>query len=81
MEMAADPDDPRHGTSTGYMYGCKCDRCRAEGSRYARIRAKKEMERHAEAIREGLRAYKRWLAMGGTPESWREWHPVRGVTE
>lgn len=29
--MAADPDDPRHGTFTGYRYGCKCERCAAMG--------------------------------------------------
>lgn len=24
----ADPDDPHHGTATGYNYGCRCERCR-----------------------------------------------------
>lgn len=28
-EMRADPLDRRHGTVTGYNYGCRCGRCRA----------------------------------------------------
>ena len=26
-EMSSDPDDPRHGTETGWWYGCRCERC------------------------------------------------------
>ncbi|NTU88451.1 MAG: HNH endonuclease [Actinobacteria bacterium] len=26
-EMEANKDDKRHGTSTGYQYGCRCERC------------------------------------------------------
>lgn len=34
-DMIADPNDRRHGTVTGYKYGCRCERCRA-ASREAR---------------------------------------------
>lgn len=27
-EMIADPSDRRHGTITGYGYGCRCSRCK-----------------------------------------------------
>ena len=26
--MSSNPDDRRHGTYTGYTYGCRCDRCK-----------------------------------------------------
>ena len=28
MSEMQDPNDPRHGTRTGYTYGCRCDRCK-----------------------------------------------------
>lgn len=28
MEQMQDHNDPRHGTRTGYVYGCRCDRCK-----------------------------------------------------
>lgn len=29
LEMSADPNDRRHGTITGYSYGCRCHKCMA----------------------------------------------------
>jgi len=29
-----DPNDPRHGTTTGYNIGCQCDPCKNAGSEY-----------------------------------------------
>lgn len=36
--MRANPGDPRHGTWTGYSYGCRCDRCRAAAKRKNALR-------------------------------------------
>lgn len=36
-DLAANPDDPRHGTINGYTNGeCRCDRCRDAGVRKRR---------------------------------------------
>lgn len=32
--MAANPADRRHGTRTGYVYGCRCVRCLAARRAY-----------------------------------------------
>ena len=34
MHLRLDPDDPRHGTYTGYSKGCRCDRCKLVYKRY-----------------------------------------------
>lgn len=34
QQMADNPNDRRHGTTTGYVYGCRCERC-VEASRAA----------------------------------------------
>ncbi|POX86075.1 hypothetical protein C3477_23265 [Mycobacterium kansasii] len=35
-ELDDNPDDPRHGTLTGYQCGCKCDRCKAANAEQSR---------------------------------------------
>lgn len=40
-ELRANPNDRRHGTQTGYQYGCRCRRCRdANAERSRRYRGK-----------------------------------------
>ena len=34
LELLCFPDDPRHGSVTGWVYGCRCDRCRAAYREY-----------------------------------------------
>ena len=37
-EEMRDPNHPKHGTVTGYSYGCRCDKCKkAERDRKKRI--------------------------------------------
>lgn len=38
-EMQANPDDPRHGSATGYTYGCRCEAC-AEARRAYEVQKK-----------------------------------------
>ena len=50
-ELEADPDDPRHGTYTGYCYGCRCDRCVRENRDY--MRKWREVHRVGEPKKKG----------------------------
>lgn len=53
-ELLADPDDPRHGTKTGYAYGCRCEECRKANSDYERGRGRRrdpEVERERRRLR------------------------------
>lgn len=45
VRFKADPADRRHGTISGYRYGCRCDRCRKAGSDYAKDERKRRKER------------------------------------
>nr|DAE60795.1 MAG TPA: hypothetical protein [Caudoviricetes sp.] len=38
--LVENPHDPKHGTPTGYSYGCRCDECRQAASEYQRDRKK-----------------------------------------
>lgn len=35
-EMQANENDKAHGTRTGYIYGCKCDRCKQASKEYGK---------------------------------------------
>lgn len=52
-EMEADCNDPRHGTRTGYVYGCRCERCSYAESEYQaeyRRAMKERRNRSEEAV-------------------------------
>lgn len=52
-ELAANPGDRRHGTETGYAYGCRCDECLEAGREAWRLRRRREAAaRRAKAERE-----------------------------
>jgi hypothetical protein len=37
-ELRASDSDPRHGTETGYVLGCRCERCRGGAAEQRRLR-------------------------------------------
>lgn len=39
--MLENPNDPLHGTPTGYYYGCRCERCKQAESDYLKKRRKR----------------------------------------
>lgn len=53
------PDDPRHGTMTGYVSGkCRCPLCKAAAKAYR----KEYRQRHLESIRLAEKAYRKQRA-------------------
>ena len=51
IAMCDDPMDKRHGTTTGYKYGCRCNRCKSAQSEFAKQR---RMEQGAVKICQAL---------------------------
>lgn len=51
--MRADPDDPHHGTPTGYNYGCRCERCREAKRATYTTEEYRARRRHLDRIRKG----------------------------
>lgn len=49
-DMVADPSDRRHGTATGYRYGCRCEKCRAAAREARRKGALRQRERREEVL-------------------------------
>lgn len=45
VRLLADPEDRKHGTTTGYSYGCRCERCKAAGARYRQEYKKRKDEK------------------------------------
>lgn len=43
-EMQENPDDRRHGTLSGYTYGCRCERCSRAMAEY-RVAHKEKVRR------------------------------------
>ena len=68
-EMLADPSHPKHGTTTGYGYGCRCERCRA---------AKREW-REREYLPAIDRAEGMTLELLGQERTAAEWAAVTGI--
>lgn len=48
LEMEANPNDTSHGKLAGYIYGCRCERCRAANTEHARRERRKKRERRGE---------------------------------
>lgn len=62
------PDDKRHGTITGYRYGCMCERCKEAGRVYAKEYREKARERFLADARAAREAEKAPAAHCSTPK-------------
>lgn len=56
--MEADPEHPKHGTTTGYTYGCRCERCTSA---------------HTEAVRRRVHSPHKRSDYYGSPKSKYHW--------
>lgn len=56
--MRADPSHRSHGTTYGYLCGCRCDRCRAARAHFVRAREVRRAEADAAELRELFRRYR-----------------------
>lgn len=41
-ELRSNPDDSRHGKNSSYMYGCRCDKCKAAHAKAVKDWRKKQ---------------------------------------
>lgn len=56
--MLADPSHRSHGTTYGYLCGCRCDRCRAARAHAVRAREVRRAEEDAAELRELFKRYR-----------------------
>ena len=83
QRFKADPDDRRHGTVTGYNYGCRCDRCCEAGRAKAKERKERAYERKLEKYREERAKEKKPKPRRSKPKPTKGaadkmWHPLFG---
>lgn len=61
-KLKDNPDDPRHGTSSGYHIGCRCDRCKE----FYRLDHKAKINRYLSEMNENPNDYRHGTYAGYT---------------